>query len=99
MHDAKTKAIVTTNDLLNPGINVYDMGKISIEFNGSFLNRFPPTMRHRNIVNIYIAYKITSDSKDINCPTLGNCLFSSVELTKNVDIDKYGYFGYGFDRQ
>ena len=49
----------------------------------------------------YIVYEITSDYKDINYPTLENCLFGSVKLTKNADIDKYGYFGYGigFDRQ
>ena len=58
-------------------------------------------MPHRNVVNIYIVYEITSDYKDINYPTLENCLFGSVKLTKNADVDKYGYFGYGigFDRQ
>ena len=58
-------------------------------------------MPHRNIVNIYIVYELTSDYKDINYPALENCLFGSVKLTKNADIDKYGYFGYGigFDRQ
>ena len=37
---------------------------------------------------------------DIN-PTLKNCLFGAVTLTKNVDIDKYKYPGYGtgFDRR
>ena len=30
-----------------------------------------------------------------------NCLFGVVTLTKNADIDKYGYSGYGigFDRK
>ena len=28
-------------------------------------------------------------------PTLGNCLFGSVSLTKNFDIDKYKYSGNG----
>ena len=58
-------------------------------------------MPHRNVVHIYIVYEITSDYKDINYPTLENCLFGSVKLTKNADIDRYGYFGYGigFDRQ
>ena len=58
-------------------------------------------MPHRNVVNIYIVYEITSDYKDINYPTLENCLFGSVKLPKNADIDKYGYFGYGsgFDTQ
>ena len=34
-------------------------------------------------------------------PTLRNCLFGAVTLTKNADIDKYWYFDYGtgFDRR
>ena len=79
----------------------YDMSKIRIKFNGSFLNRFPLTTLHGDIVNIYIVYEITSNYSDINYPTLENCLFGSVKLTKNADIDKYGYSGYGigFDRE
>ena len=52
-------------------------------------------------MNFYIVYEITSDHKDINYPTLKNRLCGSVKLTKNADIDKYGYFGYGigFNRQ
>ena len=79
----------------------YDMSKIRIKFNGSCLNWFPPTILHGDIVNIYIVYEITSDYSSINYPTLENCLFGSVKLTKNADIDKYGYSGYGigFDRE
>ena len=57
-------------------------------------------MPHKNVVNIYIVYEIISNQKDINYPTLENCLFGSVKLTKNADFDKYGYFGYdiGFNR-
>ena len=77
------------------------MSKIRIKFDGSFLNRFPPTILYGNIVNIYIAYEITNDYKDINYPTLENCLFGSVKLPKNTDIDKYGYSGcgIGFNRE
>ena len=41
-----------------------------------------------------------SGSND-NDPTLKNCLFSAVTLTKNADINKYEYSGYGigFDRR
>ena len=76
------------------------MSKIRIKFNGSFLNRFPLTILHRDIVNIYIVYEIASDYSSINYPTLENCLFGSVKLTKNADVDKYGHSGYGirFDR-
>ena len=81
-------------------IDNYEMSKTRIKFNGSFLNRFPPTILHGDIVNIYIVYEITSDYSSINYPKLENCLFGSVKLTKNADIDKYGYSGYdiGFDR-
>ena len=71
------------------------MSKIRINFDKSFLNRFPPAILPGNIVNIYIVYEITSDYKDINYPTLESCLFGSVKLTKNGDIDKYEYSGYG----
>ena len=42
-------------------------------------------------------------SRNINnsdYPTLENYLFGAVRLTKNADIDKYGYSGYGvgFDK-
>ena len=43
---------------------------------------------------IYIYIK----GKDINIsdyPTLENYLFGGVSLTKNADIDKYKYSGYG----
>ena len=51
-------------------MDIYDTSKIRTKFNGSFLNRFPPTILHGNIVNVYIVYEITSDNNDSNCPTL-----------------------------
>ena len=49
----------------------------------------------------FIVYSLGASSSNYNDPTLKNCLFSAVTLTKNADIDKYGYFGYGlgFDRR
>ena len=56
---------------------------------------------HSTIVNIYIVYEIAVSSSNSNDPTLRNCLFGAVRLTKNADIDKYRYFGYGtgFERK
>ena len=65
------------------------MSKTIKLFNGSFLNWFPPTILHGDIVNVYIVYEITSNYNDISYPTLENCLFASVKLTKNADINKY----------
>ena len=97
----KIESIKTNDYSLNPCMDKYDMSKIRMKFDGSFFNRFPPTILHENIVNIYIVYEITSDCKDISYATLENCLFGSVKLTKNSDIDRYGYSGYGigFDRE
>ena len=60
------------------------------------------TYTHGKIVNIYIVYEINKkDNTVISDPTLENCLFGTFTLTKNADIDKYGYSGYeiGFDRK
>ena len=100
LNDIKIESIKTNNYLLNPRMDRYDMSKIRVKFNGNFLNRFPPTILHGDVVNIYIVHEITSDYSSISYPTLENYLFGSVKLTKNADIDKYGYSGYGvgFDR-
>ena len=52
------------------------------------------------MVNVYIVYEISKNINISDYPTLENCLFGAVKLTKNADIDKYGYSGYGigFDR-
>ena len=52
-------------------------------------------------MNIYIVYELGASSSNVNDPTLKNYLFGAVTLTKNADIDKYGYAGYGtgFDRR
>ena len=56
---------------------------------------------HGTIVNIYIVYEQGASGSNDSDPTLKNCLFGAVTLTKNADIDKYGYSGYGigFDRR
>ena len=58
------------------------------------------TFNHRKVVTIYIVYEISKSFNISDYPTLENCLFSAVTLTKNADIDKYKYSGYGigFDR-
>ena len=38
---------------------------------------------------------MAASASNDNDPTLKNCLFGAVTLTKNADIDKYIYFAYG----
>ena len=45
--------------------------------------------------NIYIVDELCAFGFNDNDPALKNCLFGTVTLTENTDIDKYGYSGYG----
>ena len=58
------------------------------------------TFNHGKIVNIYIVYEISKNVNIRDYPALGNCLFGELRLTKNADINKFKYSGYGirFDR-
>ena len=58
-------------------------------------------LTHKKIVNIYTVYELAASSSYVSDSTLKNCLFGAVTLTKNADIEKYKYSGYGigFDRR
>ena len=50
----------------------------------------------KKVINLYISYTVGSKLRNLNTAfTLTNCLFGSVKLTKNADLDKYKYTGYG----
>ena len=85
---------------LNPRLSYYDT-KIRVQFTGGCLKQPKISYTHGKVVNIYIVYELGASSSNVNDPTLKNCLFGTVVLTKNADIDKYRYSGYGigFDRR
>ena len=88
-----------TNSLI-PLIDYYGYN-IRVKFNGSILRQPKVSYTHEKAVNIFIVYELAGSSSHCDDPTLKNCLFGAVTLTKNADIDKYGYSGYGigFDRK
>ena len=88
------------NNFLTPSLN-YLGTKTRVKFNGSCLKQDKVTYTHGKIVNIYIVYELGASSSHINDPTIKNCLFGAVTLTKNAEIEKYTYPGYGigFDRK
>ena len=94
------KPPTTSDNSLNPIINYYSYN-IRLKFTGSCLKQSKITYTHKKIVNIYIFYALSASNSHSDDPTLKNCLFGAVTLTKNGDIDKYGYSGYGigFDRR
>ena len=99
LSDEKLDSITASNYKITPELSFYGT-KSKVEFNGSCLKQDKVTYNHGTIVNIYIVYKIDQNYTISTYPTLENCLFGAVSLTKNADIDKYKYSGYGigFDR-
>ena len=100
MSDESFKLPTTSDNGLNPTLNYYGT-KIRGKFTGSCLKQLKITYNHGKVVDIYIVYELGASSSPFDDPTLKNCLFGAVTLTKNADIDKYGYSGYGigFDRR
>ena len=88
------KAHSTSDNSLTPALSYYDT-KTRVKFTGSCLKKSIIPYNHRPIVNIYIVYEPGASNSHDNDPTLKSCLFGAVTLTKNADIDKYGYSGYG----
>ena len=84
---------------ITPELSYYGTA-IRVEFSGICIKQDKVTYNHGQIVNIYIVYEISKNYSISTYTTLENCLFGAVTLTKNVDIDKYKYSGYGigFDR-
>ena len=80
----------------------YYGSKVRVKFNKGCLKQPNKlTYDYGRKVNIYIVYELGASSSNDSDPTLKNCLFGAVTLTKNTDIEKYGYsvYGIGFDRR
>ena len=94
------KPPTTSDNSLTPAVSHYG-AKTRVKFTGSCLKQPKISYTHGKVVNIYIVYELGASTSNDNDPTLKNCLFGAVTLTKNADIDKYKYSGYGigFDRK
>ena len=94
------KPPTTTNISLTPELNYYGT-KTKIKFTGSCLKQSSHILTHKKVINIYIVCELAASSSHESDPTIKNCLFDAVTLTKNGDVEKYKHSGYGirFDRR
>ena len=92
---AETIKPPTTSDNSLTPIESCHGTKRRVKFTGTCLKQPKISYTQGKVVNIYIVYELGASSSHNNDPTLKNCLFGAVTLTKNADIDKYGYSGYG----
>ena len=99
LSDERINSVKRPNHNITPNLDYYGT-KTRVDFNGSCLKQDSITFNHRKVVNIYIVYEISKSINISDYLTLENCLFGAVSLTKNAEIDRCGYSGYGigFDR-
>ena len=88
------KPHTTPDNSLTPALS-YCGTKAKVKFVGSFLKQSKISCTGGKVLNIYMVYELGGSRSRNNDPTLRNCLFGAVTSTKNADIDKYGYSGYG----
>ena len=98
LSDKTIKPLATSDNSLNPQVSYFGT-KVRLEFRESCLKQDKSTFNHGKIANIYIVYELDKTYVKTH-PTLVNCLFGAVSITKNADTDKNKYSGYGigFDR-
>ena len=101
LSDQTIRPYATSDNSLTPLIDYYG-SKIRVKFNKIYLKQPNKlTYSYGTRGSIYIVYELGASGSNDSNPTLKNCLFGAVTLTKNADIEKYGYSGYGigFDRR
>ena len=87
LSDERINSITTSNYNITPELSHYGT-KARVKFGGNCLKEDKATYNHGAIVNIYILYEISKNYSISNYPTLANCLFGAVSLTKHTDIDQ-----------
>ena len=101
LSDETITSHATSDISLTPLIDHYG-NKVRVKFNKGCLKQSNKlAYSYGSRVNIYIVFEFGASSSNDCDYTLKNCLFGAVTLTKNTDIEKYGYsgFGIGFDRR
>ena len=89
------KIIKALDNSVAPRPRFENDGKRYFVFRGSCLKEDRAKREYDKIINIYIVYDLHSNLNYNPDFTLENCLFGAVKITKNTDVDKYKYSGYG----
>ena len=88
LSDETIKPPAASDNSLTPLIDYYG-SKVRVKFNKGCLKQSNNlTYDYGSRVNIYIVYELGASSSNDSDPTLKNCLFGAVTLTKTEDIEK-----------
>ena len=72
-------------------------GRMNVYLSGNHIQQnIAGIPNNSNVINIYCVYQIEpiASSRDTTF-TIQNALFAAMQITKNADISKYDYKGYG----
>ena len=75
------KPPATSDNILTPALS-YCGTKTRVKFTGSCLKQSSTSYNYRPIVNSYIAFELGASGSNNNNPTIKNCLFGALTLTK-----------------
>ena len=87
LSDKSIKPPSTTNNILNHLLD-YVGTKTRVELKESLLKQDKISFDHGKVENVYMVYEINRNFEIDSYPTLENCLFRAVKLTKLPDIDQ-----------
>ena len=79
--DESIKASSAPYNFLNPVLE-YLGAKPRVRFSGNRLKQDKITYTHGDVVNIYIVYEVNNNDYTSTDPTIENCLFGAVSLSK-----------------
>ena len=86
LSDEIIKSPSAPNNILDPSLDYFGT-KTRAKFDGSCLKQDKITFNHKTIVNVYIVHEINKSFPISSYPTIENCLFGAVSLTKHIDIE------------
>ena len=95
LSDGKINAPGTSSSHDQAPFLEYGSARIRLKFKGDLLRQNKVTYSQGKIVNDYIVYETSSTFTSQSSFTLKNYLFGTFKITKNADISKYKYPGYG----
>ena len=94
LSDGRINSIKTSDYIITSYLDYY-CTKTEVKSSGSCLKKDSVTFNHKKVLKIYIVYEISRSININDYLTLESCLFGAVSVTKNADINKYKYSGYG----
>ena len=96
LSDESIKPPWTSDNSLNLVIGGIDNAKTLVKFDGVCLKQDKVTFTPKAALNFYIIYEVNLWPLNLDSKfAYLNSLFSAVKFTKNADLDKYSYSGYG----